>query len=303
MVTISRNKAIGALVGLAVGDAVGMPVEFCKRDTFQPVTDLRAGGPFSLQTGQWTDDTSMALCLADSLIETDDFNATDLMNRFVNWYQWGHNSVTGECFDIGIATRQALDDYLKTRLAMSGDPDIRRSGNGSLMRLSPVAIRFANDVDKASDISRAQSRTTHASPLCLEACDVFARMLCAAIAGKTKAEVLSIRSGITRSEFARLDNPGRGRDDISSSGYVVDTLDAALWCVAQCDSFEDAVCLAVNLGDDSDTVGAVTGQIAGALWGYEAIPAHWRARLAWENDIRQRGEKLFDKALSDLQQS
>ncbi len=293
-----QDRAIGALVGLAVGDALGMPVEFCQRDTFTPVTTFRSGGAFDLKAGQWTDDTSMALCLADSLIFTHEFDATDLMNRFVNWYQHGVNSVTGECFDIGTATRMALDTYLKTREPYASSADISRSGNGSLMRLSPVAIRFARAPEDAASTARLQSATTHASPLCLEACEVFARMLVAAIAGRPKGEVLGIHRGLARQEFLRLQSAdflsGR-RENIRSSGYVVDTLEAALWCVAQADNFGEAVTLAVNLGDDADTVGAVTGQLAGAIWGYAGIPVTWRENLADEPHIHERAKTLFAK--------
>ncbi|ESQ76430.1 ADP-ribosylglycohydrolase family protein [Asticcacaulis sp. AC402] len=298
MTNTLKDKAIGALVGLAAGDAVGTTVEFRTRDSFDPVTDMVGGGPFHLSPGQWTDDTSMALCLADSLLFADEFDARDLMERFCQWHLDGRNASNGTCFDIGIATRMALQDYLDSGNPWAGDPAIRSSGNGSLMRVSPVAIRWHDQPDEAAKRAREQSCTTHASPLCLEACDVFSRMLCAAMHGADKAEIVSKISGLSHANFARFTQPDwieKRRDEIKSSGYVVDTLEAALWAFWHSETFEEAVLLAANLGDDADTVAAVTGQIAGAYWGYNAIPAGWRAKLTWEADICRRAEALFDK--------
>ena len=296
------DKAVGSLVGLAVGDAIGTTVEFASRDSYKPLTDIVGGGPFELEPGQWTDDTSMALCLADSLINKPDFDPVDLMNRFCNWYQYGYNSMNGRCFDIGMTTRKALTDYLACGKPYMGDPELDASGNGSLMRLAPVAIRFHNAPDQAAYIAQLQSKTTHASPLCLEACDVFSRMLCAAFDGAAKPDILAMVEGLKHNDFARFRAPDwleKERRKISSSGYVVATLEAALWCFARSETFEEAVLMAANLGDDADTVAAVTGQIAGAYWGYQAIPAPWLTMLAWESDIRARAETLFALARLD----
>ena len=283
-----RDRAEGALLGLAVGDALGTALEFTERDSHPEVTDLIGGGPFDLRPGVWTDDTSMALCLADSLIAEGGFDARDLLTRFVGWWRRGENRVTGRCFDIGITTRDALARFEATGDLEASPPDSRQAGNGSLMRLSPVAIFAAGDAAEAERIADGQSRTTHPAPVAHEACRLFARLLTEAITGGSPREVLRPRfwEGSPEIEaIARADWSKKQRDQISSSGYVVHTLEAALWCVGSGGSFERALILAANLANDSDTVAAVTGQLAGALWGASAIPERWLQKLAWREHI------------------
>ncbi len=293
------DRALGALLGLAVGDALGTTLEFTRRDQRQRVTDLVGGGPFRLQAGEWTDDTAMALALADSLLVTGGFNAEDLMTRFVSWWRSGEYSCTGTCFDIGTTTRDALYRYEQSGDPMAGRTDIYSAGNGSLMRLAPVALLSAgrDDVD-LEKLAAEQSATTHASQACLDACKLFARMLRAAIEGAPRSGVLGLRLKDLDPAIAVVaDGSWRGaaRAQISSSGYVVHTLEAALWSVARTTSFEDAVILAANLGDDADTVAAVTGQLAGALYGLSAIPQDWLAKLAWVDRIKQMGLDLLNR--------
>jgi ADP-ribosyl-[dinitrogen reductase] hydrolase len=280
-----RDRALGAFIGLAVGDALGTTIEFSRRDSYPPVTDMIGGGPFGLKPGEWTDDTSMALCLADSLIANNGaLDPRDLADRFVRWWRHGENSVNGRCFDIGNATRAALSNYLRTGEA-HGDDAASSAGNGGIMRLAPAVIAAHRDANKAASLSRAQSQVTHAAPECLDSAEVLARVLVAGIAGDGHA---ALDAGVD----AKLGAPkvkaiakgawrGKTREQIKSSGYVVDTLEAALWAVGGARSFEEAVLKAVNLGDDADTVGAVAGQIAGAVWGHSAIPERWRQKLAW----------------------
>jgi len=263
-----RDRAIGAFIGLAVGDALGTTIEFSRRDTYSPVADMIGGGPFGLKPGEWTDDTSMALCLADSLIASGgSLDAHDLAERFVRWWREGENSVNGRCFDIGNATRSALANYIRTG-EPRGDDHVRSAGNGGIMRLAPVALSARGDADRAAALARAQSEVTHAAQECLDAAEVLARVLVAGIAGHS-------RDALSAGAEAKLATPkitavaagawsGKSRAEIKSSGYVVDTLEAALWAVGGSKNFEEAVLKAVNLGDDADTVGAVTGQIAGA---------------------------------------
>ena len=272
------DRAKGALVGLALGDALGTTLEFSGRDTEPPVTDLVGGGPFRLAAGEWTDDTSMALCLADSLLERGLLDVDDVMERFLRWYEEGHNSVTGECFDIGATTAGALHSFRDTGEPLSGGTDPQSAGNGSLMRLSPVAIRWWHDRSKATAAARLQSRTTHGAPQAVEACALYAELLVEAIAGAPKETVLRARdwSGDAQiAEVAAGSWRAKERDAISSSGYVLHTLEAALWCVGRSRSIEDALILAANLAGDADTVAAVTGQLAGALWGMSGAPAGW----------------------------
>jgi ADP-ribosyl-[dinitrogen reductase] hydrolase len=227
----------------------------------------------------------MALSLADSLIGNNgELDPKDLAERFVRWWKHGENSVNGRCFDIGVTTRAALASYLQTGVPR-GDEAASAAGNGGIMRLAPVALAAHFDPDKAASLARAQSEVTHASPECLDAAEALARILVAGISGAGKA-ALDAAANLTfgcRKVRAIVDGAYRDkkRGDIRSSGYVIDTLEAALWAVAGSDTFETAVLKAVNLGDDADTVGAVAGQIAGAIWGFEAIPQPWRDRLAW----------------------
>ena len=294
---VDEDRAFGALLGLAVGDALGAPLEYTRRNSRPKVVDLIGGGPFNLKPGEWTDDTSMALCLADSLIELNEFSGKDVIDRFVRWWQHGENSVNGRCFDIGIQTREALDRYVRTgQVWGSGLVESKRAGNGSLMRLAPVAIFAAPDPVEAAKLAVQQSGLTHSSQVVSAACDMFATMLVEAMTGSSKEQVLEFRrfSGHPAiEEIARGGWMDKERDEISSLGYVVSTLEAAIWCVWKSSSFEEALILAANLGEDSDTVAAVTGQLAGALWGRSAIPQRWLEKLAWRGIIEDRVERLL----------
>lgn len=280
------DRALGALLGLAVGDALGTTLEFSCRDSLPHHTEMTGGGPFNLAPGQWTDDTAMALALADSLVTCGGFNAQDLMTRFTAWWRHGAYSCTGTCFDVGQTTAEALKQFNRTGQPFTGSINPGTAGNGSLMRLAPVALFALHKADTAISIARDQSRTTHAAPEAVEACAFLVTLLREAILGEPSvldprswpgpAKISDIAMGAWRS---------KSRPQIRSSGYVVDTLEAALWCVQQTTSFEDALVLAVNLGNDADTVGAVTGQLAGAFYGAHLIPRRWMSRLAWSRQI------------------
>jgi len=295
-----EDRAVGALLGLAVGDAVGTTLEFTPRDTQPRLTDMVGGGPFDLQPGEWTDDTAMALALGNSLVKADGFDPRDCMSRFVNWFRWGEYSCTGTCFDIGVATRTALQQFENDGHPFAGSFDPLSAGNGSLMRLSPVSIWGAHRGENViADIARRQSRLTHAADECQDACEGFALLTSRAILGASRDEVLSSLAfnGSPRvAEIFAGSWRDKARGQISSSGYVVHSLEAALWSVGKTDSFEEAVLLAANLGDDADTVAAITGQLAGALYGASGIPAHWRARLAWHDEIEQLARDLIGQA-------
>jgi ADP-ribosylglycohydrolase len=293
---IDVDRAIGAMLGLAVGDALGTTLEFSRRDSGPVVRDLIGGGPFGLKAGEWTDDTSMALCLADSLIANRGFDARDLLVRFVGWWREGTNSVTGRCFDIGNTTRAALARFEQAGQLEAGPVDPQQAGNGSLMRLAPVAITAAAGFEEGEGLADFQSRTTHPAPVAHEACRFYAQKMVMAILGAPKDEVLLPVEWEGSSEITAIPACGwrdKERHEISSSGYVVHTLEAALWCVDRSDGFEEAVILAANLGDDADTVGAVTGQLAGALWGREGIPKRWLEKLAWREHLVERAEALL----------
>ncbi len=293
-----RDRAIGALIGLAVGDAVGTTLEFTSRDNHPPLTDMIGGGPFQLERGQWTDDTSMALCLAEALLANDGLDRLDLMRRFLRWRDQGENSCTGKCFDIGGTISTALSRFERTGDPLAGSSDPNTAGNGSLMRLSPVAIFWAAEPELAERAAAEQSRTTHAAPAAVDACRVFARLLVRAMAGETKHELLKPwpdTANLDPAVAAVMAGSWRGkkRDQIQSSGYVVHGLEAALWAVDQAEDFRSAVLAAANLGGDADTVAAITGQLAGALWGCGSIPESWRTYLAWSTKIHDLAAALF----------
>ena len=259
----------GCLLGLAVGDAIGTTVEFKARGSFVPVTDMTGGGVFHLKPGQWTDDTSMALCLAESLVEKNDFDAHDQMSRYLDWYQNGYLSSTGRCFDIGGTTRQALEKFKATGKPMSGSKHPSSAGNGSLMRLAPVAMFYAPNLARAQFFAAKSSRTTHAAKECVEACGLFAGMLVLALAGEDKETILFENdvTGISSEKLlaiARGEYKAKSAHQIRGNGYVVDALEAALWCFWTTDTFSAAVLAASNLGDDADTTAAICGQVAGA---------------------------------------
>jgi len=288
----------GCLLGLAVGDALGTTLEFKPRGSFEPIDDMVGGGCFDLEPGQWTDDTSMALCLAESLIEKKGFDPYDQMEKYLLWYRTGYMSSTGTCFDIGGTTRKALEAFERTGEPFSGPTDLRSSGNGSLMRLAPVPMFFFPDREAMIFYAGESSRTTHGSKVCIDACRLFASILFNAFSGMDKARVLFdhdpaiVQSQAIR-EIARGTYRDKTEDQIQGSGYVIKSLEAALWCFYTTNSFRDAVLKAANLGDDADTTAAICGQVAGAFNGVTDLPAHWLKNLAIKNEIKNLADKLF----------
>jgi len=291
---IDRKR--GMLLGLAIGDALGASVEFKPRGTFPPVEGFRGGEPHDLEPGEWTDDTSMSLALADSISRAG-WDLNDQARRYLAWWRKGEYSVNGKCFDIGITTRGALERFEQSGDARtSGDPDERASGNGSIMRLAPVAIRFADlfpdHLGKLVWYAAKSSLPTHASGECKSACAYLCVVLAALVKGCAREETLSPKSdamnrlrnacnlrpaiaAVAAGSFREKEPPA-----IQGSGYVVRSLEAALWAFNKASNFEEAVLLAVNLGDDADTTGAVCGQLAGAYWGESGIPEDWLTGLA-----------------------
>ncbi len=277
------NHLRGALIGLAVGDALGAAVEFSSPGSFAPVTGYRSGGPHRLNPGEWTDDTSMALALADS-IATVGWDLNDQASRYVEWWKNGKYSVNGRCFDIGITTRSALSRFLTSKNALaSGDASERASGNGSIMRLAPVPIAhtdlYPDNIEELSRLADESSLPTHASEQCRSACRYLTTVLAALIRGEDRAAVLSpnwkppqilndikplhpLILEVAEGSFRHKQPP-----TIEGSGWVVKSLEAVLWAFHDAGSFEEAVLRAVNLGDDADTTGAICGQLAGAFWG------------------------------------
>ena len=305
-----RNRFRGCLSGLAAGDALGTTLEFMSPGSFEPIDDMVGGGCFGLQPGQWTDDTSMALCLATSLVESGGFDPIDQMTRYVRWWREGYLSSTGRCFDIGNTTCRALSRFEETGEPFAGLRDPDSAGNGSLMRLAPVPMFFAGDPAEAIERSADSSKTTHGTEEAVDACRYFSGLLVGALNGVDKATLLSDRYCPVEGHWRR--NPLAERIDavaagsfkdkeppeIKGEGYVVRSLEAALWAFHRSMDFRDGALLAVNLGDDADTTGAIYGQIAGAHYGIEAIPAQWRQWLAMSSEIESLADRLHDAAMT-----
>jgi ADP-ribosyl-[dinitrogen reductase] hydrolase len=293
-----KQRYQGCLLGLAAGDAVGTTVEFKERDSFTPLTDMVGGGPFHLQPGQWTDDTSMALCLTHSLLEQHGFDADDQMQRYNNWRVDGYMSSNGRCFDIGVTISEALNQYIGSGNPFSGSKNPLTAGNGSLMRLAPVPMYYSPNLQQVIHFAGENSRTTHGAIECIDACRYFATLLHCAFEGMDKKSLLgcSLYQPETLKIKALQQQSYRNKtiSQIRGSGYVVDCLEAVLWCFSHTDNFADAILTAANLGDDADTTAAVCGQIAGAFYGVQGIPSQWRKKITLADEILLLAEQLHD---------
>lgn len=300
------SKFRGAMLGLAVGDAVGTTLEFRSPGSFEKVDDMVGGGPFHLMAGEWTDDTSMALCLAESLIEKRGFDPVDQLERYTRWAKHGHLSSNGRVFDIGNTVQAAFAKFERTHQPFCGPTDPWTAGNGSLMRLAPVPLFYVQKPLEALNLSGESSRTTHGAPSAIDACRYFGGLIVGAILGTSKEELLSDRYSpvheywrtnrlvheieeIAAGSFRRLQPPA-----IKGTGYVVKCLEAALWAFYSSGTFREGCLLAVNLGDDADTTGAVYGQIAGAYYGEDEIPSDWRRKLAHCDLIKSLADGLHE---------
>lgn len=302
--SMEADRYQGGLMGLAVGDAMGTTVEFKSPGSFSPVTDMSGGGPFGLEPGQWTDDTSMALCLAESLVRCKGFDAEDQMERYLRWRDEGYMSSNGSCFDIGNTVSAALSKYQQTGDPFAGSESPRSAGNGSLMRLAPVPLFYADAPERAIRMSGESSRTTHGAPTCIDACRYYGGLIAGALNGVSKDDLLSSR-------YAPASNPWeasplcpeideiacgsfkhRKPPQIVGSGYVVKSLEAALWAFHESSTFRDGCLLAVNLGDDADTTAAIYGQLAGAYYGLQGLPESWVSRIAMSQLILELASSL-----------
>jgi ADP-ribosyl-[dinitrogen reductase] hydrolase len=296
----------GSLMGLAVGDALGAAVEFMPPGTFPPLTDMIGGGPHDLVPGEWTDDTSMAVCLGESLVERRGFDPADQLRRYVRWYREGYRSSTGTCFDIGIAVRQALARFEATGCAYCGSADPQTAGNGSLMRLAPVPLFYARDPLAALVWSAESSRTTHGAAEAVDACRYYAALIVGALNGVDKKALLGDRYSPVAGYWdahplaAEIDKVARGSSrgarTIVGSGYVVRSLEAALWAFHTTDTFAEGCLAAANLGDDADTTAAIYGQLAGAYYGMDAIPADWHGIITMRGLILDLADALHAAA-------
>jgi ADP-ribosyl-[dinitrogen reductase] hydrolase len=294
-----KDRFRGCLLGLAVGDAVGTTLEFKPPGSFKPITGMAGGGPFRLKPGEWTDDTSMALCLATSLVEKNGFDPKDQMDRYRRWWKEGYLSSNGRCFDIGNTVSAALRQYRQTGDPFAGSTDPHSAGNGSIMRLAPVPMFYYPDLGGAVQYAAESSRTTHGAPECLDACRLLAGIIYRALSGTSKEDVLFEETGSFQGErkimaIARGEYRNKSLGEIRGTGYVVQSLEAALWCFYHTDTFEAAILKAANLGDDADTTAAVCGQVAGAYYGESGTPTKWLDRVAMRLEISALADRLFE---------
>lgn len=290
---------MGTLLGLAAGDSVGTALEFRRPGSFTPIEDLVGGGPFHLRPGEWTDDTSMALCLAESILDTGTMDLTDQLRRYLLWRDNGYLSSNGRCFDIGGTVGSQLERYRRTGEAVDPHPKDEAAANGSLMRLAPVPIRWHADPALAAARSADSSRSTHPARRPVDASRVLGWIIASLIHGVSfdEATASSPWSGenlhpavaeVASGSWKRKEPPA-----IRGTGYCVDAIEAALWAVAGAADFRSAVLRAANLGDDADTTAAIAGQIAGARWGASSIPQSWAAKLVAADRITSLASELY----------
>ncbi|CAF0835878.1 unnamed protein product [Adineta ricciae] len=321
------NRIQGSMIGMALGDALGAHVEFRPHDYLlsHPVTDLGEGGTWGLSKGQFTDDTSMALCLANSLIVNHGFNAYDQLVRYKWWYKYGYMSSTGQCFDIGAATKQSIDEFRRRQNRLRDEQDIPKeeidcpsnhellddfpvycseegvAGNGALMRLAPVPLFFYRNPKAAVEFSGFSGQITHGDTKAYDACRYYGALIVAALQGKSKDELLSNQFYENNKEWFNGKDlhpdiksiaKGTYKNDngydggIRGKGYIVSALEAALWAFWSTTNFKDGALAAVNLGDDTDTTAAIYGQLAGAHYGYAQLPEEWTKQVYAEDFMK-----------------
>lgn len=308
----SHQRILGGLYGSLVGDALGVPVEFASREKrkLDPVIGMRSHGTHGQPAGTWSDDGSLLLCSAESLIEKG-FDLQDMGERFLQWFELGHWAAHGLVFDIGNATRQAL---LRIRHGIpaseAGGREPYDNGNGSLMRILPVVLANLHQ-DESTFITRiAQaSAITHGHLRSQMACAFHGLVVRELMQEASPLEALHKAQQIFQRLYADNEELGTFREvlradlvsqpelHIQSGGYVMETLTASLWCLLTTDNFSDCVIKAVNLGDDTDTTGCVAGGLAGVFYGFDAIPAEWRLALPRQQELRDLFSK-FEKSFS-----
>ena len=305
-----KQKINSVIFGLAIGDALGVPVEFRNRDTYH-ISDMVGYGTYNQPAGTWSDDTSLSLALIEHLCEDSDLNG--LMDKFVA-YRQGYLTPFGYCFDIGVATNQAIERYLAgVSPEKCGGTSERDNGNGALMRISPLALLLYENFDFSyrSKIIEKYTKLTHAHPRSIVASILYVQLLIGFLLNirlekllcqskpyledyfKKKSEYWEEYQEHFREIFDR-EFYQKSREDIASTGYVVDTLKACLWCLGITDSFEEAVLKAINLGGDTDTIGAITGTLAGAHYQLEGIPEKWIHQLANRKLINEKCRQLLE---------
>lgn len=294
----------GSLLGLAIGDALGAPVEFCAPGRFAPVTGFGAGGKFRTAPGEWTDDTAMALCLGESLLRCQGFDLVDQANTYVRWLAEGHNSTRPHAFGIGKTVLAGLSRFHRTGDARSGATDRKAQGNGSLMRLAPVPLALRANATQAVMLAGESSLATHGSDACIDGCKALCACILMALQGAEVSEIVSLKA-VTALTGPLCPEITAVFADVwtvapVAEGHAPRSLHAALWALAHHPDFRRGVLAAVNLGDDADTVGAIYGQVAGAHYGLEGIPVEWVDGVFRTAEIRAMAGQLFELSVGDV---
>lgn len=306
------DKVKSVLFGVAVGDALGVPFEFRNRKAIgkSPASDMTGYGTYNLPAGTWSDDSSLTFCLAEAL--TTDFNLNVIGQNFVNWYYKNYWTARGKIFDIGIATKQAIDRLSKgERPELAGGFDVSSNGNGSLMRISPLLFYLSDkSIKERYELTKQVSSITHGHIRSVISCFYYLEFALQLLNGNDKYEIYKnlqteitnylISLSISLNEIGLFDRLLKQNiyelkeENVSSSAYVLHTLEASIWCLMTTESYKDAVLKAVNLGDDTDTTGAVTGGLAGLLYGFDNIPQKWIKQIARYDDIENLADRLGD---------
>jgi ADP-ribosylglycohydrolase len=303
-----RERFQGALVGLAVGDALAAHTQFRKPGTFAAVGDLLGGGPFDQPRGAWTDDTAMALLLAESLLEREGFDAHDQVHRYVRWQREGYGSANGQCVGISANVTRALATAQYKRQPFAGSHDPEQLDKDPLSRIAPVAMYFFADASTAVAKAAESARITAQAPLVLDCVRLLAAMVHLALSGRDKASLMHPPRDLwatanTRPEVLALYDGAyahRMPPDITGGGGIFQALEAALWAFHRTETFREGALLAANLGRDSDVVAAAYGQIAGAYHGVSAIPGIWRNSLMKQEVVIDSADRLLTHALVTL---
>ena len=305
-----EDKVLGGLFGLAVGDALGVPVEFTPRSELkrQPVTDMIGQGTHGQPPGTWSDDSSLAFCLAESLCQG--FDLQDIAHKFCRWLDEGYWTPFGQVFDVGGTTAEAISRLKEgVNPVEAGGRDEFSNGNGSLMRILPLAYYVEEmSLEKQFELTHQVSCLTHGHPRSQMACGIYIQFAVNLLHGQEPGEAYKAMAAEVIKYYSRLpyrcELPHFSRileaniqklseESIKSSGYVIDTLEASLWCFLNSKSYEETVLKAVNLGDDADTTGAVAGGIAGLYYGLAAIPERWLNTLARKDDILDLARRFY----------
>lgn len=273
------EKAEGLFFGLAIGDAMGAPVEFMEPNSFKPVVGFREGGKFNLAAGEWTDDTAMALCLAEALCLTPELNSKILLDLFLKWIMEGYHTTQGKAIGIGKQTFKVLLNYRKNGDLVSPFNASKYSGNGALMRMGPIAIKYYHSLHLTQKYAEQSAATTHSSIESLQTARLFGGILHRLLNDSSKDDLANfIRDQKNDLNHAAMQNIlalNFEAMDKSNSGYAPLSLEAAIYAFFSTHTFEEGLLHVVNQGRDSDTVGAIYGQMAGAYYGINAIPSQW----------------------------